>query len=181
MAQPHALGAEVASMPSYVVDDFAVVYARHYRRLVVTLCLSGASLETAEEITQEAFLRAFSSWTRVRLGSNPPGYLYRTSFRLWRRRRRRDARSSLGTQSTPPFSDPASEATTRVALQRAFAALPPKTRTCAALALHSGLDTVEIARILHIKPATVRVHVHNARSALRAALAEAPDPHDDTA
>jgi hypothetical protein len=29
MAQPRALDAEVASMPSYVVDDFAVVYAQH--------------------------------------------------------------------------------------------------------------------------------------------------------
>ena len=71
------------AMPAYVVDDFAVVYAQHYRRLVVALCLSGAPLATAEEIAQEAFLRAFSSWHRVRTGSNPAGYLYRYAFRIW--------------------------------------------------------------------------------------------------
>jgi RNA polymerase sigma-70 factor (ECF subfamily) len=167
------------AMPAYVVDDFAAVYAQHYRRLVVALCLSGASLATAEEIAQEAFVRTFSSWTRVRVGSNPPGYLYRSAFRLWRRTRQRDQRRDLQPMPTPSAGDPGSEATTRVALQHAFAALPAKTRTCAALALQSGLDTAEIARILRVKPATVRVHIHNARLALRAALADGPDPLND--
>ena len=166
-------------MSAYVVDDFAVVYAQHYRRLVVALCLSGAPLATAEEITQEAFLRAFSSWHRVRTGTNPAGYLYRCAFRIWSRAKRREARSTTEAQPTSLSGDPGSEATTRVALQRAFAALPPRTRSCAVLALHSGLGTADVARILRIKPATVRVHVHNARVALRAALADQPEQPAD--
>ena len=175
MNESHAqLDAVPGALTAYVVDDFTAVYTQHYRRLVVALCLSGAPLATAEEIAQEAFVRTFSSWPRIRVGPNPPGYLYRSAFRLWRRTKQRDKRRDRESQSAPATGDPGSEATTRVAIQNAFAALPAKTRTCAALALQSGLDTAEIARILRIKPATVRVHVHNARIALRVALSDQP-------
>ena len=176
MTESHTpLDVAPAVMPAYVIDDFAAVYAQHYRRLVVALCLSGAPLASAEEIAQEAFVRTFSSWPRVRVGTNPAGYLYRSAFRLWRRAHQRDQRRDRQPAPIAPARDPGAEATTRVALQVAFASLPEKTRTCAALALQSGLETDEIARILRIKPATVRVHVHNARKALRAALSEQPD------
>lgn len=63
-------------------------YQVHYPRLVRALTLAGASPSAAEDLTQEAFARMLTHWGRVRRGSSPAGYAYRTGFRLLHRSRR---------------------------------------------------------------------------------------------
>jgi len=43
----------------------------------------------AEDLAQEALVRAFERWSRVRSMANPPGYVYRTAINLNRNRLRR--------------------------------------------------------------------------------------------
>lgn len=153
--------------------DFVHTYQDHYRGVVVSLRLAGASLESAEEVAQEAFVRAYGGWPRISRGLSPAGYIYRAAFRIWARRRRHDARqASTAVEHARPGVD--EEATTRVTVLAVLAALPPRQRACAVLHLQAGLDHQEIARILHMRPATVRVHVHHARQALRDALMRLP-------
>jgi RNA polymerase sigma factor (sigma-70 family) len=56
--------------------------------LVRALELAGAPRPAAEDVAQEAFARMLTHWRRVRTGSNPAGYAYRTAFRLLSRSRR---------------------------------------------------------------------------------------------
>ena len=117
--------------------DFVDCYRTHYRRLIRALQLSGTTSATAEDIAQEAFARALVHWRRIRRGSNPPGYVYTTGFRLLQRAQRRAAplaaapTTPVALPTPPPASqaDPTgSAATTVVALEGALAAMPPRRR-----------------------------------------------------
>jgi RNA polymerase sigma-70 factor (ECF subfamily) len=66
---------------------------RLYRAL---LLLTGTSHE-AEEVMQEAFLRLWERWPRVRGLEDPSGYLYRTAMNGFRSRYRR---AKLATRKT---------------------------------------------------------------------------------
>ena len=67
-----------------IAEDFVTVYEAHYPRLVRALEIGGLDRPSAEDVAQEAFARTLGHWRRVRLGTNPPGYVYRTAFRLSR-------------------------------------------------------------------------------------------------
>src|SRR5581483_3411550 len=68
-----------------VASDFVEMYEVHYPRLVRALEIGGLDRATAEDTAQEAFARTLGHVRRVRLGSNPPGYVYRVGFRVGRR------------------------------------------------------------------------------------------------
>ena len=82
-------------------SDFVECYLMHYRRLVRALRLGGADPATAEDLAQEAFARALARWRRVRKGANPPGYVYRTGFRLLQRALRRSGRETTTVRRSP--------------------------------------------------------------------------------
>ena len=149
-------------------DDFVECYRVHYPRLVRALELAGSSRPVAEDAAQEAFARMLARWRRVRTGSSPAGYAYRTAFRLLQRR------------GPPAPTEPAEAAgvgpegliTTRAAVAGALAGMPPRRRACAVLYLVVGLPTSEVADALGIAEGTVRKHVEEARVDLRAGLAD---------
>jgi RNA polymerase sigma-70 factor (ECF subfamily) len=149
-----------------VTTDFVECYRVHYPRLLRALRLAGADPSTAEDLAQEAFARALVRWRRVRRGANPPGYVYRTGFRLLARRRAPS--SELTDSATPAGPGPEGEATTRVAVAAVLAAMPPRRRQCATLCLVVGLSVHEAAEALGIADGTVRKHLDEARAALRA-------------
>ncbi len=82
--------------------DFVDCYQAHYRRLVRALRLSGADPATAEDVAQEAFARALARWRRVSRGTNPPGYVYTTGFRLLQRAQRHPPEPSTDGPSEQP-------------------------------------------------------------------------------
>jgi RNA polymerase sigma-70 factor (ECF subfamily) len=146
--------------------DFVDCYQVHYRRLIRALRLAGADPAMAEDVAQEAFARALVKWGRVRRGTNPPGYVYTTAFRLLDRSRSRPAVS----ERPRPAPAAEGEATTTVAVERALAAMPDKRRACAVLCLMAGVPTHEAAAALGIAEGTVRKHLAEARENLRSAL-----------
>ena len=157
---------EAPAAPEAVTTDFVECYLRHYGRLVRALRLGGADPGTAEDVAQEAFARALVHWPRIRRGPNPPGYLYTTGFRLLRRHLARAARWDIGEPPEPAgeHSDrTGGEASTRVAVGAALAAMPPKRRACAVMCLIVGLTTEEAGEALGIAPGTVRKHLEQAR------------------
>jgi RNA polymerase sigma-70 factor (ECF subfamily) len=154
-------------------DDFVDLFTSQYPKLVGVLRVSGAiDTATAEDIAQEAFARTLGHWRRVRHGTNPAGYVYRTAFRLLRRKG--------GLPNTPlddvdvASTDPGPEqaAVANVTASNALAAMPPRRRACAALCWYLGFTSEEAADILGIDAATVRTHLERARrSATPAPLA----------
>jgi len=141
----------------------------HYPRLVRALLLAGATPEQADDVAQDAFARTFGHWRRVRRGTNPPGYAYRVAFRQLRRR---------GGLPTTPLDDAAvvasgleEGAATRVDLEAALQAMPPRRRACAVLCLCLGLTPIEAGETLGIAAGTVRKQLDLARTSLRHGLA----------
>ncbi len=159
--------------PDGLSESFVTLYREHYPRVVRALELSGARAGVAEDLAQEAFARTLSHWRRVRNGSSPAGYVFKTAFRLAAVRRRRDARPPISLLA--PSGDAGAEATTRVSLERALAAMPPGRRRCAVLCLIVGLAPRDAALALKLAPSTVRKQVERARSDLRRALAVSED------
>ena len=123
-------------------SDFIEVYEAHYGRLVRALEIGGLERATAEDVAQEAFARTLGHWRRVRLGTNPAGYVYRVGFRLARRSFRRE--ESLAVEPVGS-DDVAGQVATRTAVEAALAAMPPRRRACAVMCLMSGLSTKEAA------------------------------------
>jgi len=163
-------------------SDFVECYLMHYGRLVKALQLGGADPATAEDLAQESFARALARWRRVSKGTNPPGYVYTTGFRLLQRSHRKSARTqaggfpegsvgasgssrSLGVAGVVPGVD--ASATFTVALEEALAAMPPKRRACAVLCLVVGMSVHEAGEALRIADGTVRKHLDEARRDLR--------------
>lgn len=148
-----------------ITTDFVECYTHHYGRLVRALTLSGADPGTAEELTQEAFARALVRWRRVSHGPNPPGYVYTTAFRLFRRHLRKSARWEV--REPPEVRAPSPEgATTTIAAEFILAGMPPKRRACAVMCLIAGLTPREAGEALGIADGTVRKHLEEARKDL---------------
>lgn len=96
-------------------------------------------------------------------------YIYRIASNLvlaHRRQRRRERR--------PPSPDPASLVTpeARIDLGRVFARLEPRQRALLWLAYAEGYRHREIAEILGLRPASIKVLLHRARRALRQSIEE---------
>jgi len=159
---------EKADIPA-VSEDFVDVYRLYYPRLLRALTLAGADRNVAEDLAQEAFARTLVHWRRVRRGTNPPGYVYRTAFRLWGRRLGQQAVAALPVDgaATPGAEG---EATTRVAIARVLEAMPPRQRLCAVLCLVIGLSVSDAADALGIAEGTVRKHLEAARRDLKVVI-----------
>jgi RNA polymerase sigma-70 factor (ECF subfamily) len=129
--------------------------------------LGGADPAAAEDVAQEAFARTLVHWLRVRRGSNPPGYVYRTAFRLYARRVRPSEELGDATGFVPDLQG---EAATRLTVEAALASMPPRRRLCATLCFIVALTPREAGEALGIAEGTVRKQLELARETLRQAL-----------
>lgn len=163
-----------AKPSSVAADDFVTLYEAHYSRLVRALQIGGLDRHAAEDVAQEAFARTLGHWRRVRLGSNPPGYVYRTAFRLSRSRWKRE--DEIQGERTSR-DDTAAEAVSNLTLEAALGRMPARRRACATLCFVVGLTPKEAARSLGIAEGTVRKQLGLARDELKDLIGEAPAPH----
>ena len=150
-----------------MTEDFSDFYQEHYTRLVASLSFAAPRRRDIEDVAQEAFARVCARWSRIRGGSNPPGYLYRVAFRLLFRR----APPQPTTVSTLSI-DYEDSPITNVVVRNALELLPAKQRAVAVLCLYLELQPNEAAQIMRVRPSTARVHLHRARQTLAAALAD---------
>src|SRR5581483_1603133 len=164
-ALPVGHAALPVALPVPTSDDFVDLFREQYPRLVRALQMTGADQWQAEDIAQEAFARTLGHWGRVRSGDNPPGYLFRTAFRLSARRgviAAVDDDEGDGRADERAVS-PADAAAHGVDLDRALAAMPSRRRACVVLCWLLELPTAEAAAALGIADGTVRKHLEAAR------------------
>jgi RNA polymerase sigma-70 factor (sigma-E family) len=140
-------------------DDLVRLYERHYDGLVRLAYLASGEPTVAEEVVQEAFVKAHRSWDRVR---DPLPYL-RTAVvngcRSWGRRQK------LERERRPRPAEPARQEPDE--LWDALATLKDRARAAVVLRYYADLPDAEIAEILGCRPATVRSTIHRALAALR--------------
>lgn len=166
-------------------EAFAILVDR-YKKPIYNLAyrLTG-NREEAEEIAQEAFLRAFRSLAQYRPAYKFSTWLYRiaTNIAIDRLRRRKEPPVSLdepiGQESGQPreITDTSFMPEGIVArqervreVQQAVAALPPMYRTVVILAHYHELSYQEIAKAIHKPVTVVKNRLYRARLMLKEQL-----------
>ena len=139
------------------------------------------SRHEAEEVTQEAFLRAWRGIDRFKADAAFSTWLYRIAVNEAHRRRDRqpgpDRQVSLEDQPVEPRETrpgPAQVAQQRSlygALETAIAELRPELRTPLVLRDIQGLSTEEAAAVMELGEAAFKSRLHRARLAVRTAVA----------
>lgn len=154
-------------------EDFAEFYRMSADACLRAVYASVGDRALAEDLTAEAFARAYASWRKVSRHPAPAAWVVRTALNThvswWRRRKREvawDAGIDRAGGGEPPLGlDPV--------IRDALRALPTRQRQVLALRIFLDLDTATTAEALGIAPGTVTAHLSRATAALRDALAPA--------
>lgn len=151
--------------------DFAAFYRSEYVAVVTLAAVLSGSRAAAEDIAQEAFASTFARWEVL---EQPAAWVRRVVTNLcasWVRRRVREIAALRRFRSRrdhgPLLADPDADeywATVRE--------LPKRQAQCITLHYLEDRSTADIADILGIAEATVRVHLHHARTELALRLGE---------
>ena len=147
--------------------DFEGLVEAEHAALYGALCLITRDRFEAEDVMQEAFLKVWERWDRVRGLEDPTGYFYRTALNLYRERLRRASLAIRRAMRLAPARDELAEVETRDAVARALAELTPRQRMGVVLVDLLDLSSEDAGRVMGIKAATVRVLVSQGRAALR--------------
>jgi RNA polymerase sigma-70 factor (sigma-E family) len=158
-------------------ETVARLFDEHYRGLCRLAGLLLGDSAAAEEVVQEAFLKTFSGWWRVRRPERAQWYLRTSVVNLCRSRLRRRTTEDRGNRVTwspsadvtPSDTDASDDAMTLVELVRR---LPPRQRDAVVLRYYEDLSEAEIARILGCAVGTVKSQLSKARAALALALGD---------
>lgn len=163
-------------------SDFDAFYLATYRRLVKFALPLVGSMEDAEEVAQEAFVRALPRWTRIRDYDQPEAWLRRVAANLAssRRLRARLRTAAFARHGPSPAAIPAVSADD-VALVQGLRGLPTRYRETLALRYIADLTVAEIAAELDIPVSTVTTRLSRGRVALAAALGsdDSEDGHEE--
>ena len=154
---------EVAEEPRRFEDFFGSEHAR----LFGALCLVTGDRHEAEEILQDAFLRLWERWDRVRGLDDPSAYLFRTAMNVFRNRYRRAALGVRRTLSLAPSEDAFGTVEDRDVVVRALRGLTPDQRAAVVLTGYVGLTSEEAGKMLGMRAGTVRTLATRARTAIR--------------
>ena len=149
------------------VGTFEAFFEAHHARLYGTICLVTSDRAEAEDIMQEAFLKLWERWDRVRAHPDPGGYLYLTAFNLFRSRLRRAGRAARRVFAGHASPDPLADVDARESLAVGLRALTPRRRAAIVLLDLLDFSSEEAGRALGVRPVTVRVLASQGRAALR--------------
>jgi RNA polymerase sigma-70 factor, ECF subfamily len=154
--------------------DFEGFFADHRTALFGALWLVTRDRHEAEELAQDAFLKVWERWERVRRVENLEGYLYRTAMNLFRNRRRRAVLAVRRMVHLAPPPDELGAIDERDAIVRALGRLTPAQRAAIVLTDLVGLTSKEAADALGVRPSTVRVLAARGRAAFKQEMGD-PD------
>src|SRR5213083_950729 len=109
-------------------EDFESFYLRHRSRLFRALVVVTRDVHAAEEVAQDAFVRIWERWDRVRRMEDPTGYLYRTALNGWFQIHRRAVRAARRVAAPGRVVDPLEIVEDRDVLARRLLGLPARQR-----------------------------------------------------
>jgi RNA polymerase sigma-70 factor, ECF subfamily len=171
---PHQAHAE--TLGSATAGAFEQLY-NDYRPAVMRYLLGmGGDPLLAEELAQETFVRAAASLLLFRGESTVGTWLFRiarNTYLSWAERQRDAEIDTDEFQALPDEradGDPEAQllaSEQRATIRRALAMLPERRRTIVLLRDVQGLTYAEIAMVLGISIAAVKVNLHRARLAFR--------------
>jgi RNA polymerase sigma-70 factor (ECF subfamily) len=160
--------------------DFDELYASSFTGVAVQLYAYFGDLAEAQDVTQEAFCRAWQRWATVSRYDDPVAWVRKVAWRLAISRWRRIKTAVLHVRRSSEVHAPALDGV-RVDVVRALAQLPADQRRAIVLHHLAGLSTSEIAADAGVADGTVRSWLTRGRAALRSQLAlvdPIPGEHD---
>jgi RNA polymerase sigma-70 factor (ECF subfamily) len=170
------LGAIVSRIRSGEVDAFAELMALTEQRVLGLAWRILGDRDLARDAAQETYLRVFRSLESFRLGERFEAWLIRIAVHVcYDLARKRGPRmlpqealevTSL-IQETAGAEEAVLQQQRRTLVRQALALLPQGERTALVLRDLEGLSTEEVARILKVKPVTIRSQVASARAKIQ--------------
>jgi RNA polymerase sigma-70 factor (ECF subfamily) len=155
---------------------FSALVDHYWDRLYRWLYHLTHHCHAAEDLAQEAFLKAFAGLATFRTGSNFQAWLFRIAYNSFVNQRRVASRTRQAFPEQLPAGGPGPEeqAMSRETLQllaRAVGRLPSEFRAPLLLRVEEGLSFREIAEVLDTTEETARWRVYKARQKLMTVLA----------
>ena len=149
-------------------DGFATFYATGYPRLAALLYAYLGDATEAEDVAQEAFLRAWRSWASISRYDDPVAWVRHVAWNLATSRLRRlgTAARYLARQSTAEGAAAALLGPDRVALVAALRQLPERQRRAIVLHYLGDLPVADVASELGVPRGTVLSWLHRGRARL---------------
>ena len=154
---------EAPVAPLSFEELFLDVHDRLYRALYFITGSSG----DAEELMQDAFLKLWERWDRHDTIDDPVAYLFRSALNGFRMRTRRTRVAARRLIPVAPARDPFDDVNVREDVRRMLRRLPDRQRAAVVLTEIFGYSSEQAARIMRIRPTTVRVLASQGRAALR--------------
>lgn len=160
-----------------VVDiEFEAFFSDQYDEVRRALTVAFGDARLAEECAQEAFVRAFVRWRRVRRMESPAGWVYVVATNVARRRRPwpTDAEAA----SVVDGADLADAVVNRASIARGIAQLPHRQRIAVVLRYLADLPIADVATAMGCAQGTVKSTLHTALARLRVTLTDADDAEE---
>lgn len=152
-------------------DALTTLYTEHYRSLVRLAATLLDDPGLSEEVVQDAYVKMYRAWSRIREADAAIGYLRTTVLNLARSRMRRRLVAPKHAPLPMPESAPADEgAIDRLEHDRvidALSRLPRRQREVIVLRYYEDLSENEIAKTLGISNGAVKTHASRAMASLR--------------
>lgn len=156
-------------------DDFDRLYQVTYPRIFRTLLVLTGNATEAEDCAQDAFLKAFRSWSRWRQDSPAEAWIHRVAINTalsWRRRQRLREIGELVKRLGRPTEGVVSDLELRSDLVRELSRLPSKQAAAIVLRHLHGYSNREIGVALGVNESTVASRLAEAKRRLRTRLGE---------
>jgi RNA polymerase sigma-70 factor (ECF subfamily) len=169
--QAHEEWAWVARSRNHDETAMSSLIARHRNRLVRTAANLLRDRYEAEDVAQEAFLKAFREIHRLREDKAFSGFLYRICVRLCMDRLRLKRAEPAEIEEVQPHEGLSVE--TRVVIEKILSQLPYDLRVTLVLREMEQLSYDEVAECMHVPIGTVRSRLHSARERFRKLWLEA--------
>ena len=169
MSETARLGSEAIDAREAVSSPmpFDGFFEQERDRLYRALWLVTRNRFEAEELTQEAFVRVLERWDRVSEMEDPHAYLFQTAMNAFRSNYWRALLAARRTIGITPTDESIAQVDEHDAVVRALAQLSPRQRASVVLTDLLGFRSEQAARMLGIRPSTLRMHASRAHAALK--------------
>lgn len=150
-----------------VNEGFEAFFGEHYGGVERAVALAIGERGRAEELTQEAFARAYRRWRSVSTMDRPVAWVYVVAMNAERKRWRREQNAPTLESPAASHDDLASAVVTTILLREAIVRLPPRQRAAIVLRYLADLSIAEVAQAMGCAEGTVKATIHQALKNLR--------------
>jgi RNA polymerase sigma factor (sigma-70 family) len=162
---------EVVRFPEERVEraprDFRDFFERESGRLLKTLYFVTGDRQDAADLMQDAFLKIWERWDRIETIDDPRAYLFRVALNGSKMRRRATRRAATRHLPLAAVADPFDGVDLQEDVRQMLRSLTPRQRAALVLLDLYGYCSEDAARIMGIRPSTVRALATQGRAALR--------------